>query len=93
MGLFNYFNIVSTISLLQKHPESAWAQIEKMYLAWNFQYALIHLFIHLFRLVPVSNVILFYSKTDNLSQIAIYKLYLKYLFALTSDTKFDYQRG
>ena len=77
MGLLNYLNIVSTISHLQKHPESACAQIEKMYLASKFQYALIHLFKHLFRLVPVSNAILFYSKTDNLSKIAIYKLYLE----------------
>ena len=46
-----------------------------------------------YRLAPVSNVI--FSKTDNLSKIAIYKLYLE-VEVLGLDiriTKFDYQRG
>ena len=45
------------------------------------------------RLAPVSNVN-FFSKTDNLSKIAIYKLYLE-VEVLGHHTKFDYpyQRG
>ena len=44
------------------------------------------------RLAPVSNVI--FSKTDNLSKIAIYKLYLEVeVLCLDISTKFDYQRG
>ena len=42
-----------------------------------------------YRLAPVSNVI-FFSKTDNLSKIAIYKFYLE---VEVLGTKFDYQRG
>ena len=34
----------------------------------------------------------FFSKTENLSKIAIYKLYLE-VEVLGLDTKFDYQRG
>ena len=43
------------------------------------------------RLATVSNVN-FFSKIDNLSKIAIYKLYLE-IEVLGLDTKFDYQRG
>ena len=43
------------------------------------------------RLAPVSNVI--FSKTDNLSKIAIYKLYLEVEVLCLDSTKFDYQRG
>ena len=42
------------------------------------------------RLAPVSNVI-FFSKTDNLSKIAIYKIYLE--VEVLGLGKFDYQRG
>ena len=44
------------------------------------------------RLAPVSNVI-FFSKTDILSKIAIYKLYLEVEVLGLDITKFDYQRG
>ena len=43
---------------------------------------------------PKSLMSCFCSKTDNLSEIAIYKLYLEYFLAWTlKSTKFDYQRG
>ena len=35
----------------------------------------------------------FFSKTDNLSKIAIYKLYLEVEILGLDITKFDYQRG
>ena len=44
------------------------------------------------RLAPVSNVN-FFSKTDNLSKIAIYKLYLEVEVLGLDIRKFDYQRG
>ena len=44
------------------------------------------------RLAPVSYVNCF-SKTDNLSKIAIYKLYLEVEVLGLDITKFDYQRG
>ena len=44
------------------------------------------------RLAPVSNVN-FFSKTDNLSKIEIYKLYLEVEVLGLDIRKFDYQRG
>ena len=41
---------------------------------------------------PQSLMSIFFSKTDNLSKIAIYKLYLE-VEVLGLDIKFDYQRG
>ena len=56
-------------------------------LCWNYQ---IHTLIC--RLAPVSYVN-FFSKTDNLSKIAIYKLYLEVEVLGLDISKFDYQRG
>ena len=44
------------------------------------------------RLAPVSNVN-FFSKTDYLSKIAIFKLHLEVEVIGLDITKFDYQRG
>ena len=46
----------------------------------------------IFRLAPVSDVN-FFSKTDTLSKIAIYKLYLEVEVLGLDISKFDYQRG
>ena len=49
-------------------------------------------FVDLPRLAPVSNVN-FFSKTDYLSKIAIFKLHLEVEVIGLDITKFDYQRG
>ena len=42
---------------------------------------------------PQSLMSIFFSKTDNLSKIAIYKIYLEVEILGLDITKFDYQRG
>ena len=42
---------------------------------------------------PQSLMSIFFSKTDNLSKIAIYKLYLEVEVLGLDISKFDYQRG
>ena len=42
---------------------------------------------------PQALMSIFFSKTDNLSKIAIYKLYLEAEVLGLDITKFDYQRG